>query len=66
MSDASCRGIHNARQEGLRSLGKGISDCPYTRTGLQRMSRGDQQLADAWCAGLIEAEAIERERKAKG
>lgn len=61
MGNASYQELLKARQEGLEALGKGVSDCPYTKTGLQEMGQRDRQLANAWCAGLAESEAMERD-----
>lgn len=61
MSNASYQDLLKARQEGLEALGKGVSDCPYTKAGLQDMGQRDHQLAGAWCAGLAESEAAERD-----
>lgn len=54
--------LEAARLAGFRAIGMGISDCPYTRTGLSPMSDRDKALADAWISGLAQAED-EREQE---
>lgn len=42
--------------EGRAAVGKGISDCPYTRT--MTMTSHDKELADAWIEGLKDGESV--------
>lgn len=54
---AAYKELERAWREGFRSLGLGVSDCPYTRTGLSPMNAKDKALADAWICGLRVGEA---------